>query len=132
MDPEKCLAQAEGHLKEASYEDCGDDLQDYREWRGQGGFEPSHGDLRHDLCLRGLAAKTSQGRDLPYLSGSVKEGGPSEVSYDSLETRQEKDGTFTFQIRGLCYGGSPEGFSANLYEEQAVELASWILQRTRV
>lgn len=46
MDPEACLTRAEEALADGDLEECQAALDDYRDWRSRGGFQPADGDDR--------------------------------------------------------------------------------------
>jgi hypothetical protein len=52
MDPEACLARAESALEDNDHEEAADALEDYRQWRSCGGFEPLNGDARANELRR--------------------------------------------------------------------------------
>lgn len=54
MDPKACLEAAASALQDGDNETCVDRLNDYREWREHGGFEPHGGDLDAALMIRAV------------------------------------------------------------------------------
>jgi hypothetical protein len=52
MDPQACLDRVERLLDAGELDDGRDALDDYREWRLGGGFEPDDGDKRARLLAR--------------------------------------------------------------------------------
>ena len=53
MDPEATLVYAEELMNVRQYRECLEIVQDYKDWRVRGGWEPEDGDLRAK-CIGGV------------------------------------------------------------------------------
>lgn len=67
MDPSACLAACDQAISDFMLDGAREHLDDYREWRRRGGFEPSdvagtskRGDVFADWCERRIADATRE------------------------------------------------------------------------
>lgn len=59
MDPEECLLRAARALASGEIDDASDALQDYPNWRRNGGFQPKGGDARAERIRRAFGRRVS-------------------------------------------------------------------------
>ena len=61
MDPEATLVYAEELMNVRQYRECLEIVQDYKDWRVRGGWEPEDGDLRAK-CIGAYSRSIITGR----------------------------------------------------------------------